>query len=237
MFDSDGANIIFVAGAPGSKWSAIAHAVMYADGINTSDLNIERSHQTKSSALHFGNYFGPGMEFGEGFADLTAYSKSELMAEFSAPFQELCGVMILKSHLFSRHLPYLAKTFPKARFLLVHRSDQECLKWWTEAGGFSISFPDYAWYGNTARMAQQIALDNAGILAFAETRGIKLTRHRSMKPCLDALGLTYSMTNIKRVSELDFERRFGFGKLPLYTIKDTCNSMALCASIGVVKGK
>ena len=96
MFDNDGADIIFVTGAPGSKWSAIAHALMYADGINTSDLSLDRSHGGEGQAMHFGNYFGPGMEFGNKFLDLHSLSKEDLLTEFAAPYREHGGIKLLR---------------------------------------------------------------------------------------------------------------------------------------------
>lgn len=234
MFDPDGSDIVFVAGAAGSKWSAIAHALMYAEGVNISDLDLGRSHEGEGRALHFGNYFGPGMEFGEGFVDLSAFSREELLREFAAPYREPGGIKLLKSHFFSRQLPYLAETFPKAQFALIHRPDAACLGWWQQAGGFSISFPDYSWYGNMDAMAAQIAIDNRGVAAFAAARGARLVRHRSMAPVLARLGWRYTAETTERVAQLAFERRFGFGAQPLGTIETTCHSMARLASIAIV---
>ena len=138
------------------------------------------------------------------------------------------------SHFFSRQLPYLAETFPKARFVLVHRADQACLDWWQQAGGFSISFPDYSWYGNMDGMAEQVAIDNRGIVAFAAAHDARLVRHRSLHPVLARLGLRYTAETIDRVAQLEFERRFGFGVQPGETIEASCHSMARLASIAVV---
>ena len=234
MFDPDGSDIVFIAGAAGSKWSAVAHALMYADGVNISDLELHRAHEAEGRALHFGNYFGPGMEFGQGFVDLSAFSREALLEEFAAPYREAGGIKLLKSHFFSRQLPYLAETFPKARFVLVHRADQACLDWWQQAGGFSISFPDYSWYGNMDGMAEQVAIDNRGIVAFAAAHDARLVRHRSLHPVLARLGLRYTAETIDRVAQLEFERRFGFGVQPGETIEASCHSMARLASIAVV---
>ncbi len=234
MFDPDGSDIVFVAGAAGSKWSAIAHALMYAEGINVSDLDLDRSHEGEGRALHFGNYFGPGMEFGEGFVDLSTFSREDLLREFAAPYREPGGIKLLKSHFFSRQLPYLVQTFPKARFVLIHRPDAACLDWWQQAGGFSISFPDYSWYGTMDGMAAQIAIDNQGVAAFAAARNARLVRHRSLAPVLARLGLRYTPDTTRRVAELPFERRFGFGGQPIETIEATCHATARLASIAVV---
>lgn len=234
MFDQDGADVVFIAGTPGSKWSAIAHAVMYADGVNTSDISFARSYDGNSKTLHFGNYFGPGMEFGRKFDRLEAMSKQELLKEFAAPYCETGGIKLLKSHLFSQHLPFLAGMFPQARFLLVHRPDEKCLKWWEQAGGFTISYPDYSWYGTSENVAKEIERDNAGILAFAAMRNAKLVRRRSMAPILDALGLRYSSTGIKALSETEFERKWGLGNQPVEAVEADCHAMARLASVCVI---
>jgi hypothetical protein len=236
VFEEDGRDIVFVAGAPGSKWSAIAHALMYADGVNTSDLDLSRTYEGTSKALHFGNYFGPGMEFGDKFVDLTSYDRTRLLKEFALPYSAPGGIKLLKSHLFCRHLTFLAQTFPAASFLLVHRPDKDCLDWWTQAGGFSISFPDYSWYGNTDRMARQIALDNEGILSFAQQRGVALTRRRSLKPVLEALGLSYSVNRIRQVAASEFERRFGLGAMCPEEIESHCHATCALARVAVVRG-
>lgn len=234
MFNSDGADIIFVVGTPGSKWSAIAHALMYADGINRSDMSLERSYAGDSRTLHFGNYFGPGMEYGRQFDDIGSMGKPALLAEFAAPYRQSGGIKLLKSHVFSRHLPYLAELFPAARFLLVQRPDQDCLAWWEAAGGFSITYPDYSWYKSSSNMAAHIAADNACISAFVEQRRRRLVRRRSMAPILAELGLSYSMEGVKAVSELEFERRWGLGDQPPADVLNACHAMARSAAACVI---
>jgi hypothetical protein len=234
MLQPDGSDIIFVTGAPGSKWSANAHALAYADTVNISDISADRSYEGEARAAHFGNYFGPGMEFGKRFDQLDALSKDDLLKEFAAPYQEPGGVVLLKSHLFSRHLEYLSRAFPQARFLLVYRPDHACLEWWRQAGGFSISYPDYTWYDNTGNMAEQIALDNTGITDFASEQGARLTRHRSMRPVLRALGLSYSPEHITEVAQTEFERRYGLGGRPADEVEADCHRIARLAQVAVV---
>ncbi|WP_152615373.1 hypothetical protein [Janthinobacterium lividum] len=234
MFKEDGADIVFVVGTPGSKWSAIAHALMYANGVNRSDMRLQRSHEGESRALHFGNYFGPGMEYGRQFDNLGSMSKTELLDEFAGPYLAAGGTKLLKSHLFARHLPWLKHTFPAARFLLVHRPDHACLAWWEAAGGFSISYPDYSWYKSSANMANQIAADNADIAAFATQHQRQLTRRRSMKPILNELGLHYSHSEVQSVSELEFERQWGLGNQPVADVLAACHAMAGLARTCVI---
>lgn len=206
-----GEDLILLTGAPGSKWSGVAHAISFADQINNSDVRLDRSYPATRAPLHFGNYFGPGMEYGKDFDHLETLSKSELLAQFRLPFAAPGGVRLLKSHLFARHLTFLAAMLPKAHFVLVYRKDEECLDWWLEAGGFSITFPDYSWYREVENMRAQIAADNRAILQFVEQRGLRLSRLRSLRPLFDALGLTLSRTKLARLGASDFERQHGFG--------------------------
>ena len=185
----DGGDLIFLTGAPGSKWSPIGHALSFARDINVSDRAEHRSYEVDGAALHFGSYFGPGMEHGRHFDALDQIGKADLLSELSRPYSEAGGVKLLKSHMFARHLEHLCQLFPEARFVLVYRSDDDCLDWWTEAGGFDISFPDYSWYREVETMRAQIALDNAAILEFAERHGLRLARRRSLAPLLEALEL------------------------------------------------
>jgi len=232
MIDGDGRRLIFVTGAPGSKWSAISHAVMYAEGVNTSDLRMARAQ--KDTPLHFGNYFGPGMEHGDRFANLPSLSREELLAEFALPYQNTDGILLLKSHLFSRHLPLLKEYFPLARFLLVHRTNKQCLTWWKAAGGFRISFPDYTWYEDSENMAEQIALDNRGIEEFARQQGKTLRRHQSLAPVLDALNMRYLSTRTAELGATEFEIKFGFGGRSAEEIEADCHATARLASVCVI---
>jgi hypothetical protein len=197
----DGSDAIFITGAPGSKWSLVAHAVSFADGINTSDVAAHRSYGTDAGAAHFGNYFGPGMEYGDEFDRLDEIPKDDLVAELSRPYTEPGGIKLLKSHMFARHLDHLVETFPAARFILVYRGDEDCLDWWIEAGGFGISFPDYSWYRELSNMKDQVAVDNRALLDFVRRNGLELARRRSLKPLLAALELTWSPERLVELAQ------------------------------------
>lgn len=189
---ADGQDYIFITGAPGSKWSAIARAISEADEIDNSDTSSGRVYRDRARLGHFGNYFGPGMEFGTDFESLDKLSKEAIIRELEAPFASPHGRLLLKSHMFARHLPLLRDLFPRARFVLVYRSDAACLKWWVAAGGFSIAFPDYSWYGEIEALRQQIAVDNAAILAFCKSLGLRPSRYRKLDTLARGLGLTFS---------------------------------------------
>ena len=62
---------IFVAGAPGSKWSSVCKNIYYSDSIDQTDASENREYWHDASGqldlMHIGAYFDPGMEFGDFF--------------------------------------------------------------------------------------------------------------------------------------------------------------------------
>jgi hypothetical protein len=158
---------IFVAGAPGSKWSSVVKNIYYSNDIDRSDDSAQRSY-THSSAyngapMHLGSYFDPGMEFGTWFNHLDQHSTAECEAEFDRPFTGT-GIRIIKSHMFMYHVGFLKKHWPDCPIILVHRGDDACLGWWVRCGGFNIAYPDYnKYYKNLDTMAQEITQQNAAM--------------------------------------------------------------------------
>jgi hypothetical protein len=142
---------IFVAGAPGSKWSSVVKNIYYSPSIDRSDYRDEWTYYHDASGqrdlMHLGAYFDPGM-ISALPEDLTTLTRSELEKIFAEPFQfkESPGVRIIKSHVFSNHLEYLRELFPEVPIVIVHRSDDACLGWWVKCGHFDITYPDYREY-------------------------------------------------------------------------------------------
>jgi len=158
---------IFVAGAPGSKWSSVVKNIYYSPDIDRSDYSDARTYYHDASGrlelMHLGAYFDPGMEFGGFFDQLNQYTKAECEAEFDRPFSGP-GVRIIKSHVFANHIDYIKATWPDCPIVLVHRDDDACLGWWVKCGHFDITYPLYHdYYRNLRTMAGRIAQQNAGI--------------------------------------------------------------------------
>ena len=159
---------IFVAGAPGSKWSSVTKNIYYSSDIDQSDYSEDRLYYHDASGardlMHLGAYFDPGMEFGGRFDQLDQFSRAELEQDFDAPFSGT-GVRIIKSHVFSNHIHYVKATWPECPLVLVHRPDDACLGWWVKCGHFGITYPDYAKYYQDLRvMAEKIQQQNRGIV-------------------------------------------------------------------------
>lgn len=166
---------IFVAGAPGSKWSSVVKNIYYSDSIDRSDYSESRTYHHDASGtmqlMHLGAYFDPGMEFNlpESMSTLTKKQAEEL---FNSPFSGE-GVRIIKSHIFcyQENIEYLKELWPECPIVLVHRSDDSCLGWWVKCGHFNITYPSYdKYYVDLKTMAKIIARQNSNIEAVWESR-------------------------------------------------------------------
>jgi len=157
---------IFVAGAPGSKWSSVVKNIYYSESIDRSDYSDARTYYHDASGkrelMHLGAYFDPGME-SDLPEQIDKYSKEYLEAIFDKEFSGT-GVRIIKSHIFSNQIDFIRKTWPECPVVLVHRDDDACLGWWVKCGHFDIAYPLYnKYYVNLKRMAGIIKQQNTGI--------------------------------------------------------------------------
>ena len=160
---------IFVAGAPGSKWSSVVKNIYYSPDIDRSDYSDARTyyHEAggKMDLMHLGAYFDPGMEFGKFFHRLSMYDKDTLEKDFDEPFSGT-GVRIIKSHVFANHVDHLKALWPECPVVLVRRDDDACLGWWVKCGHFDITYPLYHdYYRDLRTMAGIIQEQNSGIVA------------------------------------------------------------------------
>ena len=160
---------IFMAGAPGSKWSSVAKNIYFSPDIDRSDASPEREYWHDASGtnqlMHMGAYFDPGMEF-DLSQQMNLESKEHLEEFFDSAFSpDGKGIRIIKSHIFAHHLDFIKETWPDCPIILVHRPDDACLGWWVKCGHFDITYPKYdEYYVNLRNMAGIIAEQNADIL-------------------------------------------------------------------------
>lgn len=167
---------IFYTGAPGSRWSAVGKVICQLPIIDNSDHSAKRNYQHHRFAGHFGNYFGPGMEFGHNFAQLDQLSRPEIAAELNRPYGNgnPDGFRLVKSHVFALHLDHIHRLFPECGIMAVWRDRKTCLDWWLHLGGFSIPYPDYSWYRDEKTMAERIQKENQGIERFIKQHNLEL---------------------------------------------------------------
>ena len=156
---------VFVAGAPGSKWSSVVKNIYYSPSIDRSDYSDARTYYHDASGemqlMHLGAYFDPGMEFSlpESMPTLSKKQAEEL---FDAPFSG-DGVRIIKSHIFcyKENIEYLRKFWPECPIVLVRRDNDSCLGWWVRCGHFNITYPSYdSYYKDLRNMAKIIDKQN-----------------------------------------------------------------------------
>jgi hypothetical protein len=165
---------IFIAGAPGSKWSSVAKNIYYSNSIDRTDASQDRQYfhdaSGRTELMHMGAYWDPGMEFGNWFGDLDRgfgeRSREEHEKEFDRPFSG-AGIRIIKSHYFCylQNIEFLKKNWPNCSIVLVHRPTDACLGWWVKCGHFDITYPCYQHYDNLRYMAGVIAAQNHGVVA------------------------------------------------------------------------
>ena len=160
---------IFLAGAPGSKWSSVAKHLYDSSEIDISDQRKDRQYWHSAwgepKLMHMGAYWDPGMEFGDRFDQLSTYSRSECEAKFDEPFSGR-GIRVIKSHVFCHHLNFIRHTWPDCPIVLVDRDDDACLGWWVKCGHFTITYPKYdQYYQDLRTMSQIIPAQNRAIQA------------------------------------------------------------------------
>ena len=159
---------IFVAGAPGSKWSSVVKNIYYSDSLDNSDYSKDREYWHDAGGemdlMHIGAYYDPGMEFGDWFDELDKHTKEECEAEFDKPFSGE-GVRIIKSHVFAHHIDFLKEHWPDCPIVTVYRDDDACLGWWVRCGHFDITYPLYhKYYKNLKEMSKIVNDQNRDIL-------------------------------------------------------------------------
>lgn len=159
---------IFVAGAPGSKWSSVVKNIYYSASLDQSDYSDARTYYHDASGtmdlMHIGAYFDPGMEFGDFFDRLEQHTKEECEAEFDRPFSGT-GTRIIKSHVFAHKVDFLREHWSECPIVTVYRGNDACLGWWVKCGEFNITYPLYdKYYENLPKMAKIITEQNAGII-------------------------------------------------------------------------
>jgi hypothetical protein len=197
---------IFVAGAPGSKWSSVVKNIYYSPSIDQSDYRDEWTYYHdaggKLDLMHLGAYFDPGMacDLPEDLATLTKQQAEDI---FNEPFnKDTTGIKIIKSHIFSyeNNIQYLRKQFVDCAIVLVHRDDDACLGWWVKCGHFDITYPSYnKYYQNLKHMATCIKKQNQGITDTMwnyKHRGLKEV-HTNLELC-NALNIEWPDSNYRQ---------------------------------------
>lgn len=168
---------IFFTGAPGSRWSGVSQVFRdNLDSVDNSDLTPNRTYKHHLYSGHVGNYYGPGMLYGD-WLDTEFGSREQWLAEINRSYtDDTKPVKLILSHNFAYYLYDLVKTFPKSKLVLCYRPSDLCFDWWHDAGGWNITYPSYRWYQNNANMREEIERQNRAILNFVNREDLKLSQ-------------------------------------------------------------
>ena len=182
---------IFVAGAPGSKWSSVVKNIYYSADIDRTDYRDHWTYYHNASGtrelMHLGAYFDPGMEC-DIPANLSGLSRKEMETVFDQPFREnSTGIRIIKSHVFCHNIDHLRQTFPDCAIVMVYRSDDACLGWWVKCGHFDITYPLYhTYYHDLKTMAAIIQQQNSDLkTAWTTHWGVEPRNNRQLAQALN----------------------------------------------------
>lgn len=190
---------IFLAGAPGSRWSSVAKHLYSSPQINTSDSLESYTKSGERVPMHVGAYWDPGMGYGENFDVMDIMSTNYLEEEFDAPFKTHDKIKIIKSHQFSKYLEFIKDTWKFCPIVIAYRPNKTCYDWWLEAGGWNITYPKYNWYAN--KMMQEIEEQNLAIQQFLKNN--KCTKIKDTSELGNALDL--EITEYRNFEEADTE--------------------------------
>lgn len=150
---------IFLAGAPGSRWSSVAKFLYTSPQIDTTDNVKSYTRPGETTPMHLGAYWDPGMEHGQQFHKFDQLTIEECESEFKLPFGDTSNLTrVIKSHQFGKFLYTIKNNWPFCPIVIAMRDDQVCYDWWQEAGGFDITYPNYSWYSE--RMLDEILTQN-----------------------------------------------------------------------------
>jgi hypothetical protein len=153
--DYTGEDLIFITGAPGSRFSGLYYKLCQHPEFNTSDWTINNRWNRQVKAIdgqsvhignHSGTYWGPGLGQGEKFDKLGSLSKAEILSELMQPFNNWDGIKLVKSHHWAYNLNYLLALFPRCKIVMCYGHYVDCFYWWQKCGGFSMTYPKYTWY-------------------------------------------------------------------------------------------
>jgi hypothetical protein len=185
---------VFVSGVPGSSWSMISHRLKLVKDLDCSDVTDDRqfllpvnmsttaedignrtgNRIAEGDKSHFGCYFGPHNEFGDGFDNIPAnYTLDQFYQECARPFENNEKAKCVRSHWFSYNLDWIWDNCKGHDFFLMYKETEIARDWWLERGGWDIHHPVYTWYKDTERLTAQIEIENNNLLEFTKRKGLE----------------------------------------------------------------
>ena len=162
-------NYIFVTGAPGSMWSGVSQKIREEHNADMTDCTPDRTYTHHKYAGHKGNYYGPKMMYGNWLGSTFGTRQmwiDEIDKSFNGPKDQ---TKVILSHNFAYYLNDIVELFPESKIIAVVRDNDECFRWWQEAGGWNITYPNYEWYKDDIRMMHEISQQNNLLKLFTNT--------------------------------------------------------------------
>jgi len=162
-------NWIFVTGAPGSMWSGVSQKIREEHNADMTDCTPDRTYAHHKYAGHKGNYYGPKMQYGNWLGSTFGTRQmwiDEIDKSFNGPKDQ---TKVILSHNFAYYLNDIVELFPESKIIAVVRDNDECFRWWQEAGGWNITYPNYEWYKDDIRMMHEISQQNNLLKLFTNT--------------------------------------------------------------------
>lgn len=162
----DESKLIFLTGAPGSKWSAVSWILSEALPVNKTDRTEDRlmiHKEAYNGVRHTGVYFGPGFELGQNFHRINELKREDILEEIRKGWPEWNDDMyyIVRCHQFINNFDWLVDTFPRSKFVVVTRRPEQCVAGWMSVGGIDIPYPTYKDYYKSNEKAQELIIQEA----------------------------------------------------------------------------
>ena len=87
------------------------------------------------------------------------------------------GTKLLLSHEWPYYFKDIQELYPDAWIQLIYRPNQPSMDWWLQAGGFTITYPNYDFYVDIDGMWDKICEQNKLILDFAHKNKLQWLQH------------------------------------------------------------
>ena len=168
---------VFITGAPGSRWGRIEFFLaQHSKLVDNSAWLPYLVDKPSNLTTHQHKFFGPYNEHGERFDVLHLLGRDGIFQELDRAFDptHTGSVRFVRCHHFAYQLDWIAENLPEVDIIMMLRESNLCYKWWHEAGGWDISYPNYTWYAHSEKMRRQIIIENNCMLKFMRDKRLEM---------------------------------------------------------------
>lgn len=168
---------VFITGAPGSRWGRIEYFLaQHSKFVDNSAWLPYLQDNPNNLTTHQHKFYGPYNEHGERFDVLHLLGRDGIYDELDRAFDpnDPRPIRFVRCHHFAYQLDWIAENLPEVDIIMMLRESNLCYRWWHEAGGWDIEYPNYTWYGTSEKMRRQIVLENNCMLKFMRDRNLEM---------------------------------------------------------------